>query len=126
MLKKLTARDENFYSLTLKIAGTSQCHYRMGAIIVKGNRILAVGVNVVKTHPIVTKNYQDHCVSIHAELNAIIRAQTDIIQSTLYVARDGGKVSKPCTACQELMKLAGIRTMVYSTVHGLVKERLYV
>lgn len=124
MYRTITTRDKNFFELTHKIASTSLCHYRVGAIITNGARVLAVGVNVLKSHPIITQKYQEHCISIHAELSALLKAQTNIVGATMYVARDGGKISKPCKACRSLITLAGIRYIVYSTKEGLVKEHV--
>lgn len=120
-MKSISQRDKELYNLAYKIAGTSLCHYRMGAIITKGARVLSVGVNVLKTHPIIAEKYQEHCISIHAELQCLLRAQTDITNATMYVARNGGLVSKPCSACWEYMKTSGIKFVVYSTKQGLVK-----
>jgi deoxycytidylate deaminase len=97
----------------------------MAAIITKGSVVLSIGVNTLKTHPAFV-NYGAHCVSIHAELNAILRARyrVDIEDSTMYVARDGGLTSKPCKDCLAYILTAGIHKVVYSTPEGLVKVRL--
>jgi deoxycytidylate deaminase len=125
MSKAITSKDTNFYDLCHKIAATSECRYKMAAIIVQGSRTISVGINRIKTHPIMASNYSSHCISIHAELDALLRAQTNKKGSTLYVARYGGSVSKPCTSCMELIYLARVKYIVYSTMKGIVKERLY-
>ena len=124
MLKTTTTRDKGLYDLTYRIADTSQCHYKMGAIIVKGNRVLSVGVNQIKTHPAIAKTYDDYCVSIHAELAALLRNKTDVTGATMYVARNGGKVSKPCKSCMVYIRMAGIKYIVYSTYEGLRKQHV--
>jgi deoxycytidylate deaminase len=94
-------------------ARMSACRFQMGCIIVKGSRILSVATNVIKTHP-TRKNYGDHCISIHAELNAILLAQTDVVGATAYVARvNGTQSSMPCPTCQMYLKQSGISRAIY-------------
>jgi deoxycytidylate deaminase len=96
----------------------------MASIITRGAIVQSVGVNRLKTHPLIEKSYGAHCISIHAELDALLRNKGYSDSATLYVARDGGRESKPCSVCMEYIRTARIKYIVYSTKQGLVKERV--
>lgn len=94
-----------------------------GAVLVKGGRVLAVGVNAMRNPPqwgtgLIT--VPPGSISIHAE-EAVIRAvgPGGTIGAKLYVARvsRGGNValSRPCDACASLIHSSGIREVVYTT-----------
>lgn len=100
------------------MAELSTCNQKHGAIIIKGGRTLAVGINRTRNHP-------DHVpdpktqAAVHAEV-AAIRAcgDTNLKGATLYVARVGTKgqqmMSAPCENCQKALKAAGIRKVFYT------------
>jgi deoxycytidylate deaminase len=126
MTKDITARDKWGFDLALKAADLSDCRYKLGTVILgKGGRVLSIGYNVLKTHT-QHSNYPSWVISLHSEMNAIIRARCDIRGATMYVARIGGRngTSKPCPSCYEYIKLAGIKTIVYQSDTGIVKERV--
>jgi deoxycytidylate deaminase len=84
---------------------------KMGAAIVKGGRVLAVGYN----RPGST---QWNHWSRHAETTAIIAAG-DCKGATIYVYREHGitgepLMAKPCQGCAEAISLSGIRRVVYT------------
>jgi dCMP deaminase len=108
-----------FFELAKKLARTSEYpDHKLGAVIVKGNTILGVGVNKLKTHP-KAKNYAKR---IHAELAAILNARTDVTDCDLYVFRytQSGLqgISKPCDGCMCAILEAGIKRVYYSTADG--------
>lgn len=124
--KGITARDKWGFDLAMKAADLSDCRYRMGAVILgKGGKVLGIGHNVLKSHP-QHRKYPPWVISLHCEMNAIIRARCDIRGATMYIARIGGKngISKPCPSCYEYIKLSGIKTIVYQSETGITKERV--
>lgn len=99
--------------------------HRLGAVIVKGSRILSTGYNQRRY----TKEFKKP--TLHAEADAILKLLkdnrlSDLVGSTLYVCRftAGGRVgcSKPCDACASLIKSVGIRKVVYTLDDGTTKE----
>lgn len=120
----VTAKDYRWYNLAVKTAALSDCRYKMGSVIVgKGGNVLSLGHNILRSHS-AHADWPDWVVSIHSEHSAILRANCDIRGSTIYVARLGGnQISKPCPHCVECIKIAGIRTIVYSDGKDLVKVR---
>lgn len=124
MQKKITKRDIERYRIAYAVAQESLCRFQIGAVIYMGARFITCAHNVVKTHPIQTKEYGQHVISIHAEFAAIIKSRTNISGATMYIARASAhkNTSKPCHVCRELMSMAGIKYIVYTTNGELVKE----
>lgn len=92
----------------------------MGAIIVKGGRVLGSGVNELKYSRKTGKPW----ASIHAEEAAILSIikKPDglkmVAGSTIFVSRvlANGKTSlaKPCKECQKLIESVGIKKVIHT------------
>ncbi len=98
-----------------KLSLTSGENFKIGAILVKGNRILSMGVNNRKTHPKAEGPHRN----VHAEFQAILNAGlTDTEGAVCYVYRatkDGkNALSRPCISCTKLLKEAKIKKVYYS------------
>lgn len=89
-----------------------------GAVIVKGGRVMSVGINKWRNDPenIETSKVK-HVCSTHAEVDALSRVN-DPSGATLYIARvnRSGKplLSAPCNNCWESIRNAGIRKVVFT------------
>jgi deoxycytidylate deaminase len=101
---------------------------RMGAALLSGSRLLAVGANLyTRSHP-ASANEKEFCRSTHAEHVCLLKRQHYDVTSklTLYVARlraDGTLgSSKPCANCLRLCKLAGVSRVWYYDHIGKQKE----
>jgi deoxycytidylate deaminase len=84
---------------------------KLGACVVKGGRVLGIGYNRYGS----TKSTP---WSRHAEMTAILSAG-DCKGAVIYVYRGHGKtgepmLAKPCRACEEAIRLAGIKRVIYS------------
>lgn len=115
-------RHDNIIKIAIKVASLSEHHnFRIGAVIAKKNKIISMGINKKKTHPRQVNHYTNIVgSSIHAELDAIIRAPHNLLEnSTIYVARllRNNKIglTKPCKSCIAIFKEYKIKTMVYTT-----------
>ena len=95
---------------------------RVGAVVVKGNRILSTGCNRIGF----SKYLRDrpHSCSVHAEQQAILqllkaRRMNDLIGATIYVSRIGrngkARLSRPCSNCNQLIHTVGISRVVFTT-----------
>ena len=131
-------KDKKF--MTVAEAVSETCDFvriHIGAVIVKKNRIISVGCNLQKTHPIQAKYdiHREYCDDhlkhrIHAEVSAIISAkdEDDLDGATMYIYRKNkyGKLDmcRPCNACYAMMKEVGIKRMVYSIKNGFAEEIL--
>jgi len=90
-----------------------------GAIIVKGGRVLATGINKERNHPMIvsSEHIKTHC-SVHAEVDALKKAG-DVRGATIYVARVNRigleRNSRPCKYCYENIKSSGIKKIIYTS-----------
>lgn len=89
-----------------------------GAVIVKGGRVISVGINKNRNHPTVvsSEHIKTHC-SVHAEVDAI-RKVKNVKGATIYVARVNkngqDRLSRPCDRCHKAIQEAGIRKVIYT------------
>ena len=135
----LTNRDKRFFEITRLISYTSEYkRIKIGAIVVKKNKIISVGVNSYKTHPI-QRRYNifrfnifttDTAHTLHAEIQALVNIPygTELSDLTLYTYRENrdGKLAKsrPCPSCMNLIKDIGIKKICYTTDEGYAIEYL--
>lgn len=126
-------KKQYYLNIAAEVAKRSTCLRRQyGAIIVKNDEIIATGYNGAprgeknccdvgecwrEANNIPHGEQYEKCVSVHAEMNAIISAaRKDMIGSTMYVAVwiNGERVhdAEPCTICARLIKNAGIADVV--------------
>jgi deoxycytidylate deaminase len=115
------SRDTRHHDLALKIASTSpHRRARHGAVIARGSRVISLGVNSFRTHPLAR-----NC-TIHAELAAIVAASGNVSGATLYSARllANGQpgMSKPCARCARLIRAYGIAKIVYHDGENILRE----
>jgi deoxycytidylate deaminase len=89
---------------------------KMCALVVKGGRVISVGLNRVSPGKLKDRRY--HHVMVHAELDAILGVDPDDLKgATIYVAgvsKAGTAIkSEPCEACKQMLTDIGVRA-VYS------------
>lgn len=117
--------DEYFMRICMLVSERSTCtHRKVGAVIVRENRILATGYNqppsgfphcdligcVRDDLRIPSGRNQEICYGLHAEQNALMQAARFGISTngaTIYVT------AKPCSICARLIINAGIVRVVY-------------
>lgn len=125
MVDRRPGWDEYFMKLANEVATRTTCVRRaVGAVIVKGNRILATGYNGVPSGlrhceevgclrqelGIPSGQRNEICRGLHAEQNAIIQAAKygPVIEgSKIYIN------TQPCVVCAKMIMNAGIREVVY-------------
>lgn len=95
--------------------------HKLGAVIVKGGRILSTGFNSIRPSSLLGTR------TLHAEAAAILqlmkqRRLHDLAGADIYVTRytKGGAVgmARPCDHCRNLIRSVGIRRIHYTTDHG--------
>ena len=92
----------------------SKHKFAMGAVIVRGNKMLSKACNLNKTHP---KFGSGVYRRLHAEGNAIykaVRRGIELSGSTIYVYRKNYNLAKPCACCMGLIHKYGIKEIIYS------------
>lgn len=117
--------DTYFFKIADVVKERSTCLRRqVGAVIVKGNRVLATGYNGVPTGithcsevgclrlklNVPSGERHELCRGLHAEQNAIIQA------AKYGININGSKIytnTKPCSICTKMIINAGIKEIVY-------------
>lgn len=95
--------------------------HRLGAVIVKGSRILATGFNSRRYSKIIGTK------TLHAEASAVLkllkqRRLHDLVGAEIYVTRitKGGAVAlaRPCADCLRLLRSCGVSRIHFTTNEG--------
>lgn len=111
----LSNRERKYLNLAVNMAGASEMKQQHGAVVVKGGRVLALGINKLKNHPEIISEY-NKC-SVHAEADALSRVKNPA-GCTVYVARINNSgdtmFSRPCDNCHRLMVSLGVSKVVYT------------
>jgi deoxycytidylate deaminase len=115
--------NKKFFDLAKKVSKLSNHKYhKLGAVIVRGSRIVSVGTNNLKTHP---RSPHPH-FSLHCEMAAILLAKQDLSDCEIYIYRETKNgipaLSKPCIYCAPFIFNAGIKTVHYTITGGYKTE----
>ena len=121
------------------VAMASNAPKKIGAILLKKNRIIASAVNdYTRTHPVQALAAQnaarifnepqlENKTYLHAELRSLIKARDDA--DTIVVCRVGGhggqelRMSRPCVICSEYIRsCSSVVHIHYSTSQGFMYE----
>ena len=104
--------------------------HKLGAVMMLGNRVLAVGYNITKTHPIqkqynIERGYDPNVKNngqIHAEMMCLINTKyldVDWSRVSLYIYREHKDhttaIAKPCPACEKAIRERGINQVYFTT-----------
>jgi len=104
----------------IKVARNGDHKQRVGCIIFDKKKILSHGHNtcqksIRRLHP----QFQRWEGSVHAEVDAIIKARCDLKGTSILVIRINRKeelrLAKPCQHCKKYIEYVGIKKVYYST-----------
>ena len=100
--------------------------WKLAALIVKGGSVISTGLSKRRNDPLNVPG-GENC-SEHAEAAALRRARkSNLSGATAYIARIGRdgepKLAKPCSECEQALRDAGIKKIVYTTEEGIEIER---
>lgn len=103
------------------VAMTSTERQRHGALIFSGRKLLAVGVNTYRNHPLAVTNPKIEA-SYHAETNALRQIKPHEVgpkSLKVFVVRVNGSgllmPSRPCNNCLEALAVTGFIKTIYHT-----------
>ena len=88
--------------------------------IIENKRIVSIGINNIKTHPLSLKYaYRDDQRSIHSELSAILKLGyedcSDLTFVNVRLTKDLTVAnSKPCQGCIDMLKQVGFKKLFYT------------
>lgn len=107
---------------------------KMAAAIVHRNKIISVGINSMKSHPMAAKfGKNEHAIFLHAEVAAIKNALRevdvdDLSKCDIYIARVKKEkpftkkyvsgLAKPCPGCERAIAEFGLKRVVYTCDDG--------
>ena len=133
-------RDTKFFQKAEAAAALSEFKRApMGCIAVYKNKVISVGINSHKTHPI-QREYDKYrkihlnggcnayLHSLHAEIDCLLSVddeKIDMSKVELYICRltkSGTGLAKPCPACRAYLKDRGIRKVHYTTEDSWITE----
>lgn len=112
----LSKRDKAMLARAAEVAKQSSCKQKHGAILYRGGRVLAVGVNSQRNeHPSMEIDPTEY--TYHAEVAAMFGVHSTE-GATLFVARinrRGNPVySCPCENCMHSILVGGIKRVVFT------------
>lgn len=116
--KPMSLKHKKFLDAATTLSATSTCSRRHAAILVRGSKVVAVGVNTERNDARFLETKKN--ASVHAEVACLSRARKvgNLTGAVLYIARttrDGQpKNSKPCGECVAAIKAAGVRKIFYT------------
>lgn len=112
------SRYQRFADIALALASAidSDMTHQLCALVINKNRVLSVGYNSNKTHPIMDTTMRQ----LHAECSAVLRCpDADLKGCDVIVARARSEgragLARPCRACQSILKRRGVKRVFYTT-----------
>ena len=108
-----------FIKQAIEEANKSEHKYKVGAIIFDKSKIISKGFN----HPQrsirhLKSKFQKWPGTVHAEVDAIIKAKTNLKNLSMLVIRVNNRkqlrLAKPCKWCQMYLEYVGIKKVYYS------------
>lgn len=126
-----------FLSIASIVATRSTClRHQYGAVVVDHERtIISTGYNGAPSgvqscydkgscyrerNNIPSGTRYETCYSVHAEMNAIIRARSSVRDCTLYIGSLDNQNNIPCDMCRRIMVNAEIRLCIFRHEGGIV------
>lgn len=109
-----------YFEIARKISKKSLYKHKIGAVLVRKNKIFGKGFNQTKTHP----KSNNMFLMRHAEFNAVLNSKLDNLHGyEIYIYRETksrGKLAsaKPCIHCFSMLKTLGISKIYYSDYEG--------
>ena len=93
--------------------------FPMAAVAVRGGSVLSFSGNLSRD-----SIYGLPLRGRHAE-ERTLKPHLDFTGATIYIARQGGRMSRPCRSCWETIERAGVSKVVYMDWDGkIVEERV--
>lgn len=115
-----------FFQMAKKLAPNSDhSQHKMACVIARKNKLVSAAVNMNRTHPKSTTRFN----TLHAEVAALLGMSYENLKGCeAYIYRETKSgdlgMAKPCDACHQALKLAGIETIYYSSPSGFQEERI--
>lgn len=109
---------DHIVKMAIEEAKKSTYHYKVGCVIFNKKKILSKGHNYERSVKRLLPKFLKYPGSIHAEVDAIIKAKRNLKGCDLLVIRINNKkelrIAKPCQYCMSYIEYVGIRKIYYS------------
>jgi tRNA(Arg) A34 adenosine deaminase TadA len=100
----------------IAVANDQYPKWSLGACVIKGGSVQAVGWNIKKSDPAFL-DVHSNC-SVHAEIHALKQMRFRAKGCVVYIARwrkgGGFGLAKPCANCQEVIAGSGVKRVVFT------------
>jgi deoxycytidylate deaminase len=104
---------KNYVKIAIQEASKSTYGHKLGAVVLRKNRIVGKGFNKLKTNRMLREQYGYY--SIHSECAAILDgARGDTLVVVRLMKNGSLSCSKPCEKCVVFAKDFGIKTIIYT------------
>lgn len=109
------------FEMARKYSFKSPSRFRLGCVIADKHRLVKAGYNnMAKTHPKMPSMFK----ALHAEVHALLGLSYEQTKKAVaYVYREdkNGAMAdaKPCGACEQALRIAGIKTVYYTCRTGI-------
>ena len=119
--------SDNFLQLAIDTAKSSPSKKKVGAVLLKKNKVIATAVNLeAKSHPLQAKFAKrvglGPKIYLHSEIHALIKAREEA--DTIIVARVNNqnklRNAKPCPICSLALEETGVENIYYTTNDGFL------
>lgn len=127
--------NESILHMLAKVAAANPNNQeKFAAAVVYRNRIISIGMNSMKSHPLQAKySKNEHAIFLHAEVAAIKNALRemdvdDLSKCDLYITRVKKEkpfsnkfvwgLSKPCAGCARAIAEFGLKRTIYTRDDG--------
>jgi deoxycytidylate deaminase len=115
--------------IALEEARKSEHQHRIGCCIFNKNTILSKGYNIaLMNRKKLLPKFRRWPNSIHAEVNAILSAKTDLNGADIFIIRINKSeellLARPCIHCMSYLEYVGIKKIIYSIKNGFEEESI--
>jgi tRNA(Arg) A34 adenosine deaminase TadA len=112
-------KTEWMFKLAVREARKSDCHYRLGAVLVQQRKVLGRACNTFRSHPLTNENTHARMKGLHSEIASCLNAHRSQLEGAdIYVARilknDSLALSKPCDICRSVLTRFGVNRVFYT------------
>jgi deoxycytidylate deaminase len=93
-------------------------HFKFGAVVTDGNKVVSCGYNTNRTHPKSPTPWQTR----HAEVDAILKLKGrtgTCIYVLRYMQNGSYGNAKPCNDCMNFIRKNGIKFIIYTMNDGI-------
>lgn len=115
-----------FLNLAKEEALKSECKIKVGCIIFYKKNVISCGYNKFRAAKKLHPKFVKWKGSIHAEVDAILKARADLKGASLLVVRINNKgemrLAKPCVNCMKYIEHVGIKKIYFSVDTNCVDE----